>query len=81
MKIPRDVYGAELVKKLRKFDYEVHHQTGSHIIIRTYRNGENTQSVPNHKPLKIGTLNGILGDIAEHLSIDKKDLVQILWGK
>jgi predicted RNA binding protein YcfA (HicA-like mRNA interferase family) len=45
MKIPRDVYGAELVKKLRKFDYEVHHQTGSHFIIRTYRNGENTQSV------------------------------------
>ena len=40
MKIPRDLYGAELVKKLRRFGYESHHQTGSHLIIRTYKNGK-----------------------------------------
>lgn len=35
MKLPRDLYGAELVKLLKIHGYVVHYQTGSHVIIRT----------------------------------------------
>lgn len=79
MKLPRDLYGNELVKLLEKVGYQVQHQTGSHIIVKTTQNGENTQSVPNHKPLKIGTLNSILGEVADHLGIDKKELTEQLF--
>jgi predicted RNA binding protein YcfA (HicA-like mRNA interferase family) len=81
MKLPRDLNGSQLVKMLERVDYQVQHQTGSHIIVRTTQNGENTQSVPNHKPLKIGTLNGILGEVADHLGMDKKGLTDLLFRK
>jgi predicted RNA binding protein YcfA (HicA-like mRNA interferase family) len=81
MKLPRDLNGSELVKMLEKVGYQVQHQTGSHIIVKTIQNGENTQSVPNHKPLKIGTLNSILSEVADHLGIDKKELTQMLFCK
>jgi predicted RNA binding protein YcfA (HicA-like mRNA interferase family) len=81
MKLPRGLNGSELVKMLEKVGYQVQHQTGSHIIVKTIQNGENTQSVPNHKPLKIGTLNSILSEVADHLGIDKKELTQMLFRK
>ncbi|MBC8154400.1 MAG: type II toxin-antitoxin system HicA family toxin [Bacteroidetes bacterium] len=81
MKMPRNLNGSELVKLLEKVGYQVHHQTGSHVIIKTTQNGENTQSVPNHKPLKIGTLTSILGEVADHLAMDKKALAEQLFRK
>jgi predicted RNA binding protein YcfA (HicA-like mRNA interferase family) len=75
MKTPRDLNGAELIKKLRKYGYKVAHQTGSHIIVQTQTNGIHTLSIPNHKPLKVGTLDSILGEIAEHFGIAKKELM------
>ena len=81
MKLPRDLNGSQLVKMLEKFGYQVHHQTGSHIIVKTFEQGENTQSIPNHKPLKIGTLNAIVGEVADHLGIDKNELLQRLLSK
>lgn len=81
MKVPRDLNGSQLVKMLEKVGYQIQHQSGSHIIVKTLQNGENTQSVPNHKPLKIGTLNAILGEVADHLGVEKKDLLQQLLSK
>ena len=57
MKLPRDVSGAEAVRALRRLGFTVQRQTGSHMILR--RDGR-TVVVPQHKPLKPGTLNGIL---------------------
>ena len=81
MKIPRNLTGFELVRMLGRFGYEEVHQSGSHIVIKTIRNGENTQSVPNHKPLKVGTLDGILKEISDHLGITKRELVRLLTSK
>jgi 2,3-bisphosphoglycerate-independent phosphoglycerate mutase len=36
-------------------------------------------TVPEHDPLKIGTLAGILSDIGAHHKISKDDLVQKLF--
>ena len=76
MKLPRDLNGGELVKRLERYGYQLYHQTGSHIIVRTHENGENLISIPNHKPLKVGTLNSILSDVADHLGLDKQIVVE-----
>ena len=66
MKLPRDVSGPELVKALRKLGYEVSRQRGSHIRVTTSQNGEHHEVIPNHHPIKPGTLSGILKNIANH---------------
>jgi predicted RNA binding protein YcfA (HicA-like mRNA interferase family) len=81
MKTPRDLNGSELVKKLKGFGYEVQHQTGSHIIIKTIKNGEHTLSIPNHKPLRVGTLDSILGEVAEHFGLNKREVTQRVLSK
>ncbi|AQG80920.1 type II toxin-antitoxin system HicA family toxin [Spirosoma montaniterrae] len=81
MKLPRDWNGSDLVRRLERFGYQVHHQTGSHIIVRTYAKGEHSFSIPNHKPLKVGTLNSILNDIAEYLGIHKQELTDRLMSR
>ena len=81
MKIPRSLNGSELVRMLGRVGYEEVHQSGSHIIVRTSRNGENTQSIPNHKPLKVGTLDGILKEVSNHLGVTKRELLRLLTSK
>jgi predicted RNA binding protein YcfA (HicA-like mRNA interferase family) len=44
--------------------YQKVNQVGSHIILQTETPGHHRLSVPDHKPLRIGTLNGILRDVA-----------------
>ncbi|MHB8973804.1 MAG: type II toxin-antitoxin system HicA family toxin [Pirellulaceae bacterium] len=75
MKLPRNLSGADLVKALQKSGYVVMRQKGSHIRLSTNRNGEHHVTVPNHDPLKIGTLVGILHDVAEHLELDRDMLL------
>jgi predicted RNA binding protein YcfA (HicA-like mRNA interferase family) len=57
MKVPRDVNGSEAVRALRRAGYETLRQTGSHLIMRQ---GERTVVVPQHKPIKPGTLKGMI---------------------
>lgn len=80
MKLPRSLSAIALIKALKKFDYEVTRQTGSHIRITTQLNGEHHVTIPNHDPLKIGTLSGILTDAAKHLNMNKDELIHKLFG-
>jgi predicted RNA binding protein YcfA (HicA-like mRNA interferase family) len=79
LKLPRDENASELIKKLQKLGYQPDRQTGSHIRLITYENGRHSITIPNHKPLKIGTLNSILLEIAEHFKISKDQLISRLW--
>lgn len=78
MKIPRDVDPQELVKALGRLGYVATRQTGSHIRITTQQHGEHHEVIPNHKPLKLGTLKSILSSIAGHHSISITDLIDML---
>jgi len=79
MRIPRDVSGLELCKKLGKYDYTITRQKGSHIRLTTRRNGEHHITVPNHDNLRIGTLSSIIQSVAKHLEISKEGLIQELF--
>ena len=79
MKIPRDIKGEHLTKKLKQFGYEVTRQSGSHIRLTTTTNGEHHITIPAHNPLKIGTLSSILTDVSSHLKISKEELLNLLF--
>jgi len=72
MKLPRDLSGADLVKVLcRDFGYRKINQEGSHIILQTDTPRSHRLSVPDHNPLRTGTLNAILRSVASAKEIDK----------
>ena len=57
MKLPRDVDGEQTVKALCRLGFLDLRQTGSHRILR--KEGR-TVVVPMHRPIKPGTLRGII---------------------
>ncbi|HNR55633.1 MAG TPA: type II toxin-antitoxin system HicA family toxin [Flavobacteriales bacterium] len=79
MRIPRDLTGKELIKALGKLGYEVTRQSGSHIRLTTSRNGTHHVTIPDHRPIKVGTLSGILGDIATHHQMAREELLTLLF--
>jgi predicted RNA binding protein YcfA (HicA-like mRNA interferase family) len=60
MRIPRDISGDELARLLKHYGYEVTRQVGSHMRLTTEREGEHHITIPQHKTLRVGTLNNIL---------------------
>ncbi|GCA76840.1 MAG: type II toxin-antitoxin system HicA family toxin [Microcystis sp.] len=79
MKLPRDLSSDDLIKKLSELGYEVSRQTGSHIRLTTSENGTHQITIPAHNPVKIGTLNNILRDVALHFNLSKDELLKILF--
>ncbi len=75
MKLPRDVNGAELVRALRRIGYEAVRQKGSHIILQTVPPHAHSVTVPNHRPIRLGTLKSILDEIAERRDITLQELI------
>jgi predicted RNA binding protein YcfA (HicA-like mRNA interferase family) len=60
--------------------YQVTRQTGSHLRLTTLQAGEHHVTIPLHDALRVGTLAGILGDVAEHLRITREELAARLFG-
>jgi len=81
MKIPRDVSGKDLIKKLQFFEYQITRQVGSHIRVSTKKNGIHNLTIPNHNPLRIGTLSSIINEISRHFEIDRESLIKMLFEK
>ena len=71
MKVPRDISGNDLLKLLKVYGYEPTRQAGSHIRLTTQQMGEHHITIPNHSPLKVGTLSAIVSDVASHLGQSK----------
>jgi len=79
MRVPRDLSGPELIRRLDRLGYAVTRQSGSHIRLTTSEHGEHHVTVPNHDPLRLGTLSAILGAVAAHLSLDRDELLKRLF--
>ena len=81
MRLPRDLGGEELALLLGRYGYRVSRQTGSHMRLTTLQGGEHHITIPRHKPLRVGTLNSILTDVAQHLELEREALVRALFEK
>jgi predicted RNA binding protein YcfA (HicA-like mRNA interferase family) len=79
LKIPRDVHGSHLVKALRVLGYEFVRRDGSHIRLTTSVNGKHHLTIPDHRPLKTGTLvKGVLKPVAAHHKITVEEVLEKL---
>ena len=80
MRVPRDISGHDLAKVLTAYGYVITRQIGSHMRLTTQQAGEHHITIPAHNPLRIGTLNAIVSDVAAHFQITKGQLLQELFG-
>lgn len=78
MRIPRDLSGSDLVRRLARLGYAVTRQTGSHLRLTTLAGSEHHITVPNHDPLRVGTLAAVLDNVARHHSLTREALMQRL---
>lgn len=81
MKLPRDLAGTELARALQLLGYRVTRQTGSHLRLTTTEGGEHHVTIPRHSPLRVGTLAGILADVATHFGMARDELRDRLFGR
>jgi predicted RNA binding protein YcfA (HicA-like mRNA interferase family) len=80
VKVPRDLRGSDLIKLLNIFGYAPVRQTGSHIRLRSeYGGKEHLITIPNHNPIKLGTVQSILSDVAQNLKMTKQELIERLF--
>ena len=80
MRLPRDLSGSDLAQALHKLGYSITRQTGSHLRLTTHQHGEHHLTIPQHSPLRIGTLSAILADVARHFEINRDTLLERLFG-
>ena len=80
MKTPRYVSGKDVIKALKAFGYQPVRQNGSHITVTSTIKGEHHLAIPNHNPIKTGTLNAIVSRVAEHFQLTKDEVMRSLFG-
>ena len=78
MKLPRDLSGADLVKRLARFGYSVTLQTGSHMRLTSITNGEHHITLPNHDP-QAGNARRHSGWGAVHHGLPRDELIKQLF--
>ena len=79
MKLPRDLDGAELVRILCKhYGYRQVNREGSHIILPVETAQHHRLAVPDHHPLRLGTLNAILRAVAAAQRAEKAEILRHL---
>ena len=76
MKVPRDISGTHLANVLcRRWQYAVVHQVGSHIILETSEPAHQRIVIPQHDPVRLGTLISILRSVAQHKGVTRDAIV------
>lgn len=78
MKLPRDLDGATLAKRLGRLGYVATRQTGSHIRLTHPGPPQRHLTIPAHAQLKLGTLSAILTEVGQQLAIDRDALLRLL---
>lgn len=80
MKLPRDISGRDLARALSAFGYAQPRQSGSHMRLTTTENGEHHITIPMHNELRVGTLSGIVTDVAGHFGLSREEVIERLFG-
>lgn len=64
MKVPRDIT-------------EVH-QVGSHVVLETSEPAHQRIAIPQHDPVRLGTLISILRTVAQHKGVTRHSIIRTL---
>ena len=79
-RLPRNLDGKRLARALKKLGYEPSRQTGDHMRLTTNERGQHHLTIPDHRPLKSGTLNAILREVERHHGLGRAELLRRLFG-
>ena len=81
MKLPRDLSGDEVAKRLRRqYGYRVTRTRGSHMTVTLIvGHKSHNVTVPRHRNLRVGTLNEIVGSAAAFLGLSKAEVREALF--
>jgi predicted RNA binding protein YcfA (HicA-like mRNA interferase family) len=79
LRLPRDLSGEDLARRLGRIGYAVTRQAGSHMRLTRSGKLEHHVTVPRHDSLRVGTLRSILDDVATHLEITRDQLLDRLF--
>jgi predicted RNA binding protein YcfA (HicA-like mRNA interferase family) len=70
----------ELARLLHRYGYRIARQSGSHLrLTSTFAGTEHHLTIPAHSNLRVGTLAGILADVAEYLKVSRSELERELF--
>ncbi len=78
MKLPRDVSSDRVIGAMKQLGYSVVRQKGSHIRLMHPGPPAHFVTVPDHNPLRMGTLHSVLAEVAQQRSLSIDDIAQIL---
>lgn len=78
-RLPRDLTGIDLIKALRKLGYLETRTTGSHVRVTCPGPPQHHVTIPRHDPLKVGTLAGILEELAQARHTTREDILAALF--
>lgn len=81
MKLPRDVSGADLAKRLKALGYTITRRTRSHMRLTCMVPSEHHITIPDHDSLRVGTLAAIIADVAAHHKFAREQVIELLVGK
>jgi predicted RNA binding protein YcfA (HicA-like mRNA interferase family) len=83
MRLPRDLRGQDLVALLqRHYGYRLVRQRGSHLTVVADRGDKrHSVTIPRHRSVSVGTLSGIVGDVAAHFAITQAEVRSKLFGR
>ncbi|HEX7677404.1 MAG TPA: type II toxin-antitoxin system HicA family toxin [Thermoanaerobaculia bacterium] len=79
MRLPRDISGDDLAKRLGRVGYSITRHTGSHMRLTITEPKQHHVTIPRHHVLRLGTLAGILDDVAAHMEITRDELQHRLF--
>jgi len=78
MRLPRDLSGTELIKRLEQYGYATTRQSGSQVRLTTSRPTPHHITVPLHSPPRVGTLAAIMASVAAHQRMTREELIKQL---
>jgi predicted RNA binding protein YcfA (HicA-like mRNA interferase family) len=78
VKLPRGVSGDRLINALERLGYSAIRKKGSHVRLRHDGPPPHLITIPLHDPLKIGTLHGIVSEVALKRSVTVESIVRLL---
>ena len=82
MKLPRDLAGNEVARLLTRHNgYLVTRTKGKHMTVTlTIDGNRHSVTVPRHRDVRVGTLDGIIAGVAEYLGLSKREVRETLFG-
>jgi len=79
VRLPRDLSGAELIKRLGRLGYAITRQSGSHVRLTCADPSQHHLTVPAHDPLRVGTLAAAIDAVGKHHGLSRAELMQKLF--